>query len=1056
MRWLVPLLLLTATAYPQNNENNLPSTSVVTDSDSVRVIQGGVSKKAPAGVVRQMTSSHLTDLTKVGQGILTTSTPPLGTKYYMQVNADGTISYLDPVAFLGAIGAGSASVVIRTISGVPNIPFNILEVTDGTLTDMGGGVARLAIGSGTGGGGTWGSITGTLSNQTDLQAALNAKQPLSANLTSISSAPAYGISLLNSANAAAAQSTLSLVPGVNVQAWNTNLDDLADGSLTGSKVGSGINAGNISSGTLSTSRGGLGTDVSAYGTGLYGTISGAATNVNTFTLLRSATGITGTPDGTKFLRDDGSLAAVPGAALQVREEDGSPTVNNVTQIRVSNGGLTDNGTGSVSLNLSGGAGGGDVVSSVSVSVDGEMPLFSGTTGKQIKRSTLTGGLLQSTSGVPGIVNTSAALGSIITDKTGTNLLVYSNSPTLVSPILSGATSATTSLSSPIFSSSSPSPAGSGILRLANLDSIAWKTSGADATLLTDASRVLQSNVTFNAPTLTEGSFAVPNSTDNITFFSAATSAQWFTKISDPVGTGRVVFDTNASLTTPTFVGTQTWSDNYLYPDAPMAGTVINTSKLNNTVSVAADTTLTFSVQPSAGAVFGLKIANTDVAAHTITIPSSQSDALGGAARTTFSLAAGGKITIRWRHEGSGTYTMWGDPNVIADLGEVTTPVLANDYVEIWSAIDGAHKKVKLANLPTGSGDNVQVNAANATDANFADAVGGITWTITGASPSVIKGFVGLDAVALGTNTTGNYVASVSNGLGITGGSAGSEGAALPLGFDETGAASGDYALSANQLQFVQNGIVAEGATADSIEHFLVFSDPTGSDKTHTIPDRSGTFSQSGDTFTGNVTGTLSSSGATALTIANNVVTGAMIALGSDATGDIMYYNGTDYVRLAAGAANSTLTMTAGLPAWQNSASSTQSLTNKNLASNTNVVRAAWTVAASDETTTLTVSSGRVTFRLPYAMTLSSVRGSLTSAQSGGSVLTFDVRLAGVGSIFSTKPSFDNASRTTVGAATPAVLTTTALPDDAEITIDITQVGTGTPAGLKVSLIGTNP
>src|SRR4029077_5640606 len=287
MRWLVPLLLVVATAYPQINENNLPSTSVVTDTDSVRVIQGGVSKKAPAGVVRTMTSSHLSDLTKVGQGILTTSTPPLGTKYYMQVNADGSISYLDPVAFLGAIGAGSASVVIRTISGVPNIPFNILEVTDGTLTNMGGGVARLAIGSGTGGGGTWGSITGTLSAQTDLQSALDAKQPLSSSLTSISSgATPYGISLTSSTNAAAAQSTLALVPGVNVQAWNTNLDDLADGSLTGSKVGTGINAGNITTGTLSTSRGGLGADVSAYGTGLYGTISGAAPNVNSFSLLR--------------------------------------------------------------------------------------------------------------------------------------------------------------------------------------------------------------------------------------------------------------------------------------------------------------------------------------------------------------------------------------------------------------------------------------------------------------------------------------------------------------------------------------------------------------------------------------------------------------------------------------------------------------------------------------------------------------------------------------------------------------------------------------------------
>lgn len=36
-----------------------------------------------------------------------------------------------------------------------------------------------------GGGGAWGSITGTLSDQTDLQTALNAKQPLDSDLTAI-------------------------------------------------------------------------------------------------------------------------------------------------------------------------------------------------------------------------------------------------------------------------------------------------------------------------------------------------------------------------------------------------------------------------------------------------------------------------------------------------------------------------------------------------------------------------------------------------------------------------------------------------------------------------------------------------------------------------------------------------------------------------------------------------------------------------------------------------------------------------------------------------------
>lgn len=49
-----------------------------------------------------------------------------------------------------------------------------------------------------------------------------------------------------------------------------------------------------------------------------------------------------------------------------------------------------------------GAGTGDFSSNTATSVDGEMVLFSGTAGKTGKRSTLTGGLLKSTSGVPAI------------------------------------------------------------------------------------------------------------------------------------------------------------------------------------------------------------------------------------------------------------------------------------------------------------------------------------------------------------------------------------------------------------------------------------------------------------------------------------------------------------------------------------------------------------------------------------------------------------------------------------------------------------------------------
>ena len=62
---------------------------------------------------------------------------------------------------------------------------------------------------------------------------------------------------------------------------------------------------------------------------------------------------------------------------------------------------------------------------------------------------------------------------------------------------------------------------------------------------------------------------------------------------------------------------------------------------------------------------------------------------------------------------------------------------------------------------------------------------------------------------------------------------------------------------------------------------------------------------------------LASGSVTTLKIADNAVTGGKIALGSDAQGDIMYYNGTDYVRLGAGTSGQYLqTQGAGAnPQW---------------------------------------------------------------------------------------------------------------------------------------------
>jgi len=117
-------------------------------------------------------------------------------------------------------------------------------------------------------------------------------------------------------------------------------------------------------------------------------------------------------------------------------------------------------------------------------------------------------------------------------------------------------------------------------------------------------------------------------------------------------------------------------------------------------------------------------------------------------------------------------------------------------------------------------------------------------------------------------------------------------------------------------------LVFEGTSVDGFETIFAITDPTTIDKTITFPDATGTVALTSDissllsdTLTdtnilvGNgsnvATGVALSGDATiantgALTISDNSVDGTDIALGSDAQGDVMYYDGTDWVSLAAG------------------------------------------------------------------------------------------------------------------------------------------------------------
>jgi hypothetical protein len=108
------------------------------------------------------------------------------------------------------------------------------------------------------------------------------------------------------------------------------------------------------------------------------------------------------------------------------------------------------------------------------------------------------------------------------------------------------------------------------------------------------------------------------------------------------------------------------------------------------------------------------------------------------------------------------------------------------------------------------------------------------------------------------------------------------------------------------------------------------------------------------------------------------------------------------------------------------------------------------VAVSDEETAITTGNAKVTFRMPFAMTLTAVRASLTTASTSG-LPTFDINEGGT-TILSTKLTIDANEKTSTTAATAAVISDSALADDAEITIDIDVAGTGAK-GAKVYLIG---
>ena len=110
------------------------------------------------------------------------------------------------------------------------------------------------------------------------------------------------------------------------------------------------------------------------------------------------------------------------------------------------------------------------------------------------------------------------------------------------------------------------------------------------------------------------------------------------------------------------------------------------------------------------------------------------------------------------------------------------------------------------------------------------------------------------------------------------------------------------------------------------------------------------------------------------------------------------------------------------------------------------------ISLSDEETDLATGTGKASFHMPYAMTLSKVKASVNTAPVGATIVV-DINENGT-TILSTKLSIDASEKTSETAASAAVISDAALADNSLITFDIDQVGGSTKGkGLKVTLYG---
>lgn len=535
-------------------------------------------------------------------------------------------------------------------------------------------------------------------------------------------------------------------------------------------------------------------------------------------------------------------------------------------------------------------------------------------------------------------------------------------------------------------------------------------------------------------------------TNPLSQFAATTSSQFAGVISDETGSGAVVLATSPTLVTPN-LGT------------PSALTLTNATGLpwatglTGTPTTLAGYGITDALASSAVSAFGLTLvddADAATARTTLGLGTIATQAASAVAITGGTL--GGITSFRLAEEPPGPPALLGEGQIkfannqiVYGDGTVTQTVAALAATQTFTnkTISGASNTLTnisltsavTGTLPVANGGTGATTAANARTA-LGLAIGTDVQAYDADLADLADGSLSVSKVDFGTGTDG-YV--------WTSDGAGGEGwEALPAASGSDAVSDGDilslgltFPNDGLKLLEADSGFTLQLSTLDDISADRVLTFATG-DASRTL-----TFSANatiGGTNSGDVTlaGSLDY-----LTLSGQQITRNAIDLTTDVTGT-----------LPGSAVGSATTSAAGVVELATDGETSAGVVvqgNDNRLVDAEAV--VFVVPCSDNETSVTTGAGKGRVPVPFAFTLTGVKANAATAPTG-STFVIDINEGGV-SVLSTELTIDATETTSTTAATPAVISDSAIADDAVITIDFDQVGaTVAGAGIVVTLYGT--